>query len=162
MSPNTHYTITYNDEPCHCACKANVDTLEMNLVANGTVKHYPAGSPLAKYVDLLTVYFTPVDPPESFTLKLNNGGGYTVQPIYPAGGYASGAAINVTQDAATLQWTLTITGPTSATDTGVYDFQLFTSGPTPPQKLKIRVKRQATFSCGGPYDDVWGGEIPNP
>lgn len=150
----TNYTITYKDDQTRGACAENVSEVTFALVGDGVVEHPPI-APAPRYVDLLTIYYTQdpstgqyPNPPEQFVVKLSYASGYAVKPI--AADPEDHTATIVPDDRPGL-WTLTVTGPTNDE---VNEFQLNENGETPPQKLKIRVKREPTFSCSnGPFDD---------
>jgi hypothetical protein len=141
----THYTITYNQQRTHGSC-ANDNTVTMALVNHGIVKHQDT------YVDLLTIYHTPNESgayPTQFTLRITYTSGFDVETIhkFETGNTASISAV----DDESGEWTLTVSGPTQTETT---NFQLDYDGSSPPEKLRIRVKRQPAFGCGtGPFDD---------
>lgn len=143
----THYTLTPNAALSHDPNLCNSsDQLSMVLWNDGKV------SLDGTDIDLLTIYHTPdVNGvyPSRFTLILEYKTWWAVEPIHV---FAPTSVRIVPTDDRMGRWTLAITGPDSNNDIG--NFQLATTGNTPPEKLKIRVKRQPTFSCAtGSFDD---------
>jgi hypothetical protein len=143
----THYTLTPNaatpttPRPC-----GEANQLSLTLWEDGKVRLGDTD------IDLLTIYHTPDASgayPSQFTLHLEYKTWRAVKPIHT---FSSTSVVIDPSDDQMGRWTLAISGPNSNNDIG--NFQLATTGSTPPEKLKIRVKRQPTFSCAtGPFDD---------
>jgi hypothetical protein len=150
----TNYTLTYNGTSTgHDECAASQNAITLVLVADGVVQS--AG----RDVDLLTIYYTQTNgqyasPPETFTISIVYSNGNAVKPIHDDGAN-NGSRIEI--DHVVGCWTLIVHGPTN---NNIKNYQLNTTGNTPPNKLKIRVKQQPSFSCTiGPFDDQFGSPL---
>jgi hypothetical protein len=150
----TNYTLTYNgNEVDHDQCEINTNSVNFRLPLDGKVEFVEA-SGAAHFVDLLTIYYTPngvgeFPTPEKFTINIDNPMGKTVEPVLPA---ASNNGTSITREEEEGTWILTVNGP--PTNDNITTYQLNSNGLTPPNKLKIRVKRQPAFNCStGTFDD---------
>jgi hypothetical protein len=154
----TNYTITYNQQTTHSPCAVGASSVTFNIVAPGRVQYTDATG--TYNVDLLTIYYTQTNgrypaPPETFKINITYTSAHAVNPIFPQNPSNNGSSIAVAEDVGL--WILSVNGPTSDP---VMNYQLNTTGYTPPNKLKIRVKRQPTFDCvEGQFDDIYGSPL---